>query len=124
MNPLPLLEALASRGFALALPCIVEPELPLIFRAWTPGQPLAPGKLRIPEPLVSAPAVVLVPLVGFDRSGHRLGQGGGFYDRTLEGLSTLSIGLAYAVQEVDAVPVEPWDRKLDWIVTENEAVKT
>lgn len=128
MDPLPLLEALAARGVALALPCIAEPDQPLVFRVWAPGQPLAPGKLKILEPLESAPSVrptvVLVPLVGFDRRGHRLGQGGGFYDRTLAGLEALSVGLAYAVQEVDAVPVEPWDRRLDWVVTEREAVKT
>ncbi len=128
MDPEPLMQALAARGFALALPCIVEPDLPLVFRAWAPGDPLAPGKLGIMEPLSAAPVlrpgVVLVPLVGFDRRGHRLGQGGGFYDRTLAGQPALAVGLAYAVQEVDAVPVEAWDRKLDWIVTEREALKT
>lgn len=128
MDAGPLMEALAARGFALALPCIADVSQPLVFRAWSPGEALAPGKLRILEPLAGAPivspTVVLVPLLGFDRRGHRLGQGGGFYDRTLAASGALSVGLAYAVQEVDAVPVEPWDRRLDWVVTESEAVKT
>ncbi len=128
IDPAPLLRALAARGFGLALPCIVEPDLPLVFRRWTPGEPLAPGRLGIPEPPAAAatlrPGVVLVPLLGFDRRGRRLGQGGGFYDRTLAGLDALTVGLAYALQEVDAVPVEPWDRRLDWVVTENEAIRT
>jgi len=65
-----------------------------------------------------------VPLVGFDRRGHRLGQGGGFYDRTLAQFPALCVGLAYAVQEVGRCAGRALDRRLDWIVTEREAVKT
>ncbi len=68
------------------------------------------------------PQVLIVPLLAFDARGYRLGYGGGFYDRTLEGLRArrpvLAVGLAFAAQEVAAVPVEPTDQRLDAVVTE------
>ena len=69
------------------------------------------------------PGFLLVPLLAFDRRGHRLGYGGGFYDRTLAGLpGAFALGCAYAVQEVDAVPVAPYDRRLDAVATEREVI--
>ena len=69
------------------------------------------------------PEILIVPLVAFDRQGGRLGYGGGFYDRTLEGLRAkgpvLAIGFAYAAQETEALPLEPTDQPLDMIVTES-----
>jgi len=73
------------------------------------------------------PRVVLVPLLAFDRAGYRLGYGGGFYDRTLEALrakgEVLAVGLGYACQEVAAVPREPTDQRLDWLVTERAVIR-
>ena len=113
-------------GAARALPVVVVREQPLVFRLHEPGQPLAPDALGILAPAPSAPQawpdVVFTPVLAFDRQGGRLGQGGGHYDRTLEALRArhpvLVIGLAYAGQEVDAVPTEPHDQRLDAILTE------
>jgi len=89
------------------------------------------GPFGIQEPTAAAPVLrpdlLLVPLLAFDRSGHRLGYGGGFYDRTLRALradgAVLAVGIAYAGQEVDAVPVAEYDQPLNWIVTEREAIE-
>ncbi len=127
MSAGPLLAALAERGHPLALPCTGPLGSALVFRRWRPGDPLIKGALGISEPDPAAeavtPAVALVPVTGFDRRGYRLGQGGGYYDRTLAAGGMLAIGLAYAVQEVESLPVEPWDQRLDWIVTEREALR-
>ena len=127
----PLLHQLRNAGWRCALPVVTAPALPLTFRLWRPDDGLVAGHYGIPEPPPSAapcrPAVVLVPLVAFDRAGHRLGQGAGHYDRTLAALRAsgpvLAIGLAFAVQEEPALPVEPHDQPLDWIVTEAGALR-
>ena len=93
---------------------------------------MAAGAFGIPAPPPEAaevvPEVLLVPLLAFDRAGHRVGWGAGFYDRTLETLraarAIIAIGVAFAVQEVDFVPHGPHDQPLDWIVTEAEAIRT
>jgi 5-formyltetrahydrofolate cyclo-ligase len=72
----------------------------------------------------TAPDLIIVPLLAFDREGHRLGQGGGYYDRYLEHSKALHIGLAYAEQEIEKIPAEPHDQKLHWILTPKEAIKT
>lgn len=126
----PLLLRLAARGHALALPAVVGRDRPLVFRAWAPGDDVVPGRYGIPCPPESAapcrPAVVLVPLVGFDRHGRRLGHGAGYYDRTLEALRqqgpVTAIGIAFAVQEMPKVPTGDHDQLLDWIVTERDAI--
>lgn len=127
LDPAPLMAALAARGHPLALPCTGPLGTALVFRRWQPGDPLVKGALGIEQPLPEAPSVLpsvaLVPLLGFDRRGYRLGQGGGYYDRTLAAGTMLAVGLAYAAQEVEVLPVEPWDRRLDWIVTEREAIR-
>ena len=122
LDPTPIRVA----GAARALPVVVERQAPLVFRLHEPGQPLAPDALGILSPAASAPQawpdVVFTPVLAFDRQGGRLGQGGGHYDRTIESLrarhSVVVIGLAYAGQEVDAVPTEPHDQRLDAILTE------
>jgi 5-formyltetrahydrofolate cyclo-ligase len=122
----PLAVALRARGHDLALPVVGARDGPLGFRAWTPGDALDPGFGRIPQPLPESPAVtpdfLFVPLAAFDRAAHRLGYGAGFYDRTLEALRrarhTPAFGLAFAAQEVAALPAEPHDVALDGIVTE------
>jgi 5-formyltetrahydrofolate cyclo-ligase len=91
---------------------------------------LKPGTFRVPEPLpTDAPVVTemieiaLVPLIGFDRNGNRLGYGRGYYDRFFETHPNIPrIGLAYACQEAVAIPADPFDRKLNWIITENELI--
>ncbi len=112
-------------GIRCCLPYISEKTSLLVFKAWHPNDPLVRGKYNIPSPSGSAaniiPKVILVPLMAFDKKAHRLGRGGGFYDRTLEilrrKLSIVSIGVAFDEQEVDSVPTEPHDQKLDYIVT-------
>lgn len=129
VDVLPSLSVLAAAGHATALPVVTGRAWPLVFRLWRPGHPLVPGAFRIMEPMGDAPLVqpdiVLVPLLAFDKQGYRLGYGGGFYDRTLEVLRaeapTLAVGIGYAGQGVDKLPIDAYDQKLDWIVTEQGA---
>jgi 5-formyltetrahydrofolate cyclo-ligase len=123
-DPRALMSALAAQGHALALPCVGAAQTALFFRSWKTGDALVPNAFGIAEPLPGArevaPNVVLVPLLAFDAQGHRLGYGGGYYDRTFELLpQARRIGIAYAGQEVANVPREPHDHRLDMIVTEN-----
>ncbi len=128
INPCPLIQELEARGHPLCLPCLPEDDSLLMFRSYALGDPLLMGAHSIPVPLAGAalvePDVFLVPLVGFDRAGHRLGQGGGFYDRALAHARSLrpikAIGLAYSVQEEPFLPLESHDRGLDSIVTEKD----
>ena len=93
---------------------------------------MSEGAFGVREPFPEAsevrPDVLLVPMLAFDRQGFRLGYGGGFYDRTLALLrqdgSPVAIGIAFAAQEVDRVPVAEYDQPLNWIVTEREAIET
>lgn len=130
IDPLPLLKAAARAGHVLALPVVVGRDRPLVFRRYVPGEALeaGPHATRHPGPAAPElrPAVVLVPLLGFDRAGHRLGYGGGYYDRTLAALRgtgpLLAVGLAYACQEVGDIPCGGLDQRLDMILTENEVI--
>jgi 5-formyltetrahydrofolate cyclo-ligase len=125
IDPLPLLLHLDAAGFLLSLPAMPGKDKPLVFRTWVPGDPLVQTTWGIREPLVSAavvvPEIVLVPLLAFDRAGHRLGYGGGYFDRTLGELratrSILAIGLAFDEQEVETVPHLAYDQRLDWVLT-------
>ncbi|MBU0798480.1 MAG: 5-formyltetrahydrofolate cyclo-ligase [Alphaproteobacteria bacterium] len=131
LDVMPTLLACAARGHPLCLPVTPKRGLPLLFRAWAPGDAMARGVWDIPVPLETAPEVfpdyLLVPLLAFDRIGHRLGYGGGFYDRTLALLRSqktiTAVGVAYAALEVSAVPHQDTDEKLDWIVTERAAIR-
>ncbi|MGZ5934738.1 MAG: 5-formyltetrahydrofolate cyclo-ligase [Rhizomicrobium sp.] len=123
-DPRALMSALSALGHPLALPCVVAARSALVFRKWKMGDPMAPNTYGIAEPLASAPEVmpgaVLVPLLAFDAEGHRLGYGGGYYDRTFDRLPGMRlIGVAYAGQEVATVPREEHDHPLDMVVTEN-----
>ncbi|MBB4266957.1 5-formyltetrahydrofolate cyclo-ligase [Roseospira visakhapatnamensis] len=138
LDPRPSLHALAARGHVLALPRTPPPGAAprLTFHVWdgTAGS-LAPGPFATRHPPGTAPAVtpdwLLVPLVGFDRTGARLGYGGGYYDRCLRpasgGPAPVAIGLAYACQEVGAddggLPVAPHDVRLRAIVTERTLIQ-
>ena len=129
VDPRPLMLALHARGHPLCLPVVERPGTPLAFRAWAPGEALTEGVFATSVPAPDRPRVVpdclLVPLLAFDRDGYRLGFGAGYYDLTLaalEGSGRLSVGLAFAAQEVSRLPREPHDMALDWIVTERGAL--
>jgi 5-formyltetrahydrofolate cyclo-ligase len=122
------LQAMAAHQGPVGVPVIIGAGQALRFREWSPGCALEEGAFKAMIPVDGAwvePEVVIVPLVAFDARGFRLGYGGGFYDRTLEALRakrpTLAIGFAFAAQEMDRVPIEETDQKLDFIVTENGA---
>jgi 5-formyltetrahydrofolate cyclo-ligase len=130
INPLPLLRRLADAGAKLALPVVAGRGKPLILRAWAFGDPLDTGVWGIREPKLEAPEVepdiLIVPLAAFDRSGHRIGYGAGYYDLTitrLRGLKpVIAIGLAFAAQEIPAVPATERDARLDLVLTEREII--
>jgi 5-formyltetrahydrofolate cyclo-ligase len=117
--------AMAAHQGVVGVPVIIGPGQALRFREWSPGCAMVEGEFgaRIPaEGAWVEPEVVIVPLVGFDARGYRLGYGGGFYDRTLAALRAsaprLAVGFAFAVQEVEEVPTDATDAALDMIVTE------
>lgn len=125
IDPAPLMAALAERGHPIGLPVIVRRGAPLEFWAWHPDAPLEKGLHGVPVPAPGAaklvPDILLVPLVAFDREGHRLGLGAGYYDRTLADLRAhrgiTTVGVAFDEQEVEAVPREANDQRLDWMLT-------
>lgn len=125
-DPHLLLQGLVAKGCMLAFPRVAAKDTPLVFHLWQPGLELKPGTFGIPEPAadwpIVHPRILLVPLLAFDARGHRLGYGGGYYDRTLEALRAkepiLAIGVAYAGQETRSIPDEHHDHLLDMVVTE------
>ncbi|MBI1416327.1 MAG: 5-formyltetrahydrofolate cyclo-ligase [Limimaricola sp.] len=124
IDPGPAMAEAAGHG-AVCVPVIMGKDQPLQFREWTPAARMIDGPFGAKVPETGGwvvPEVLIVPLVAFDRRGGRLGYGGGFYDRTLEGLRAagpvLAIGFAWAAQEDEALPLEPVDQPLDLIVTE------
>jgi 5-formyltetrahydrofolate cyclo-ligase len=127
-----LLQRLAAQGCRIALPAVVGTGAPLVFRIWRDGEALTDGAFGTREPLAgaphAAPDVLILPLLAFDRRGYRLGYGGGYYDRTLARLRrqerVLAVGVGFAAQEVAAVPNGGHDQRLDWVVTEREAIET
>jgi 5-formyltetrahydrofolate cyclo-ligase len=130
INPVPLLRKLADAGARLALPVVAGKGKPLIMRAYAFGDTLAAGVWGIREPKVEAPAVdpdiLLVPLLAFDRRGHRIGYGAGYYDMTIHALrakkSIVAVGIAFAAQEIAEVPTTPRDARLDLVLTEREVI--
>lgn len=117
--------AMTAHTGPVGVPVIMGAAQPLKFREWGPGSRMEPGEFGALIPAEGAwiePEILIVPLVGWDRRGYRLGYGGGFYDRTLELLRSrrpvLAVGFAFAAQELPEVPVEPTDQLLDAIVTE------
>ena len=124
----PLMRALESRSVPTALPAISEADL--AFRLWRSGDATRRGVFGIPEPLAAAerirPEAVVVPALAFDRTGNRLGYGGGFYDRALRGLraegAVFAVGAAYDEQEVASVPADSDDEKLDAVATDRRYI--
>ena len=130
INPVPLMRKLAEAGARLALPAVAGRGKPLIMRAYAFGDALASGQWGIREPKPEAaevfPDILIVPLLAFDRGGHRIGYGAGYYDMTIAALRAkkpvIAVGIAYAAQEVAAVPTTPRDARLDLVLTENEVI--
>lgn len=132
INPLPLLRRFAEAGHPLALPAIAGRGRPLIMRAYAFGDELARGQWGIREPTPDRPEVepdiLIVPLACFDRAGHRIGYGAGYYDMTIAALRATklvtAIGIAFAVQEIARVPATERDQRLDFVLTEKELIRT
>ena len=130
INPIPLMRKLADAGATLALPVVAGKGRPLIMRAWSVGEPLASGVWGIREPKPDAPEVfpdiLIVPLLAFDRRGHRIGYGAGYFDMTITALRArkpvVAAGIAFAAQEIAEVPTTPRDARLDLVLTEREVI--
>jgi 5-formyltetrahydrofolate cyclo-ligase len=130
INPLPLLKRLAAEGAKLALPIVAGRGKPLIMRAWEFGAPLDTGVWGIRQPKAVAPEVdpdiLIVPFAAFDRAGHRIGYGAGYYDMTihrLRGLKSITaIGIGFAAQEIPRIPATERDEQLDLVLTEREVI--
>lgn len=127
LDPSPLIRRLARTGAMFAMPAAERLDAPLAFRAWDSRDRAVTDLFGVPSPPSTAselhPDLIICPLLAFDRSGARLGQGGGHYDRTIANLRAMKpvfvLGLAYAGQEVAQLPAEPHDQRLDAILTEN-----
>ena len=129
VDAIPAMAALASFG-NIGVPMIQGEGQPLKFREWTPGCAMKDGPFGAKVPSAGVwmtPQVLIVPLVAFTPQAMRLGYGGGFYDRTLEGLRArgpvMAIGFAFAAQMADELPLEPTDQPLDMIVTEQGIIQ-
>jgi 5-formyltetrahydrofolate cyclo-ligase len=113
---------LTRAGLRLALPVVMERDAPLTFAEWTPGEPMIPDEAGVQVPaelrFIARPPALLIPCLGFNDDNYRLGYGGGYYDRTLEGEPRPhTLGIAYSSQQA-VFPHEPYDVPLDVIVTE------
>src|SRR5690242_18686118 len=132
-----VLARLLARGATYHLPVVPERAGPLTFAQWRTGDDVVPNRFGIPEPAASAKIIapdalelVFVPLIAYDRRGHRLGMGAGYYDRTFAFLATgerprepLLVGVAYSFQEIERVEHEPHDVRLDFVATERELIE-
>ena len=125
ISPIETMQWLVEQGKTVCVPVIIGKDQALEFHKWTPSTEMIKGAFgaAIPkegQPIV--PDVVITPLVAFDAAGYRLGYGGGFYDRSFEGLiaqgPVIAVGFAYAGQMLPSVPIEPTDHRLDIMVTE------
>jgi 5-formyltetrahydrofolate cyclo-ligase len=126
----PLLAALAKAGRIVALPRMESRKAPARFIAWRGAEALTKDAYGVPSPPADgaelAPRLILAPLLAFDRTGARLGQGGGHYDRIISlhrAHGVIAAGLAYAEQEMASVPTAPHDAHLDWVITPKEAIR-
>ena len=122
-DPLPFITRVLAAGGGVALPGVVVRRRPLEFRAWTTETRMEAGHLQSPHPAegpAETPAILLIPLVGFDAAGHRLGYGGGYYDRTLAALAPrpLAVGLGFELGRLASLAPQPHDQAMDCIITE------
>jgi 5-formyltetrahydrofolate cyclo-ligase len=123
-DPRGLVDWAVAEGRSVALPVVVDKKGPLEYRAWRPGETLVDGVWNIPVPEkreLVVPAIVLAPVVGFDRQCYRLGYGGGYFDRTLAALSprAFAIGVGFEIQAIETIYPQPFDVAMDLLVTEN-----
>ena len=124
-------ELLFSLEFEISLPCVNDEDQNLIFRNWKTNDDLVKNKYSILQPKDDAiedyPEMIIVPLVGFSMSGYRLGYGGGYYDRFIDAKNKsgkiITVGFGYTFQEVNDLPIESHDQKLNWILTEKYLYK-
>ena len=129
IDDLILLKKFNKNKFIISLP-VIKKKFQMDFYEWSFSEPLKINKYGIPEPEIKNivyPDVLLIPLVAFDKNLNRLGYGGGYYDRLIEKLSKkkniIKIGLAFSIQEIDKVPINMYDQKLDYIVTNKNIIK-
>jgi 5-formyltetrahydrofolate cyclo-ligase len=130
INPLPLMRKLAAQGAQLALPVVAGRGKPLTMRAFRIGDTLKFGQWGIrepvPEALEVAPDILIVPLAAFDRAGHRIGYGAGYYDMTIAALrarkKVVAVGVGFSAQEISRVPATERDEQLDLVLTETETI--
>ena len=129
IDDLEILDLLEKQNFKISLP-IVKKNNQMNFYKWSNKDPLKINKFGIPEPALSKilyPDILLVPLVGYDSNLNRLGYGGGFYDRYIEKIEkikkVIKIGLAFSCQKITFVPINQYDKKLDFIITEKKIIK-
>ena len=129
VDDLKLLEKFEKKNFNISLP-VVKKNFQMDFYQWSFSDPLKINKYGIPEPEtknIVYPDVLLIPLVAFDKNLNRLGYGGGYYDRLIQKFSKkkkiIKIGLALSVQKIEKVPINLYDQKLDYVVTNKYIVR-
>jgi 5-formyltetrahydrofolate cyclo-ligase len=130
LNPNAGIATLREQGKQIYLP-VIQQDNSLLFGLWEKGEALLPNRFGIGEPYpgtslrrASDLDIILLPLVGWDRSGQRLGMGGGFYDRSLaQAGGVIKMGVAYDIQEVPHLPGEEWDVRVDYVLTESQLLK-
>ena len=129
IDDLHILDILEKKNFKVSLP-IIKKNNQMNFYIWSRNDPLRINKFGIPEPVsskISYPDILLVPLVAFDSRLNRLGYGGGYYDRYIEKLEkikkVIKIGLAFSFQKISSIPINQYDKKLDFIITEKEILR-
>ena len=129
IDDLDILDLLEKKNFKVSLP-IIKKDNQMNFYSWSRNDPLKINKFGIPEPVSSKifyPDILLIPLVAYDVSLNRLGYGGGYYDRYIEKIEkvkkVVKIGLAFSFQKITSIPINQYDKKLDFIVTEKEILK-
>jgi 5-formyltetrahydrofolate cyclo-ligase len=124
-DPAPLARAAVEAGCVIALPHIVNRATPMRFLSWDTEAALIAGPFGLHQPVEDAaelsPDIILAPLVAFDRSLNRLGQGAGYYDRAFARFpQSWRVGIAWSIQQVESLPIDSWDIPLHAIATERE----
>ena len=126
----PVMSSIRALKRSLCLPVITSEKKPLDFKVWNETTKLIEGKFKVLIPLsdqIVEPDLILCPMLSFDSRGYRLGYGGGFYDRYIEKIEKIKkvvkIGLAFSCQKIKNIPLNQYDKKLDFIVTEKEILK-
>ncbi|MDA9232208.1 5-formyltetrahydrofolate cyclo-ligase [Candidatus Pelagibacter sp.] len=129
IDDLNILDSLEKKNYKVSLP-IIKKDNQMNFYSWSRNDPLKINKFGIPEPVSSKifyPDILLVPLVAYDSSLNRLGYGGGYYDRYIEKIEKIKkvtkIGLAFSFQKISSIPINQYDKKLDFIVNEKEILQ-